>query len=148
MLRSFAGDGPAGLLLLEEALALRRTLLEGEPGSANLMRLITTSLDAIGDQCGDADLARAAAAYDESVALSRELLGRTPKSAGAFRDLALGLARAGYARTVLQDRGGALARLNEARAIYVRLAAKIPRLQGELDWILGLIADAEALPAE
>ncbi|MFN3259870.1 MAG: hypothetical protein ACE37J_04845 [Pikeienuella sp.] len=90
------------------------------------------SLDRVGDiRVAEGVRAGALAAYEEGLAIRRDLAARDPGNAGWARDVSVSLDRVGDVRVAAGDRAGALAAFEEGLAIRRALAARDP---GNAGW--------------
>ncbi|MDG1208297.1 MAG: tetratricopeptide repeat protein, partial [Paracoccaceae bacterium] len=107
-----------------------------DPGNAGWARDVSFSLNNVGNirvAAGDRD--GALAAYEESLAIFRDLSARDPGNARWARDVSVSLNKVGDIRVAAGDRDGALAAYEESLAIARDLSARDP---GNAGWARGV----------
>src|SRR5262249_41486420 len=110
--------------ILDAAQAMMDDLAKTAPDDLRLQRSRSVMLnELVSTYLGAGDGARAPAAADESLAVTRKLVAGDPGNAGWQRDLTVSLERLGDVRLAAGDRTGALAAFVESLGVRRRLSA-------------------------
>lgn len=146
--RLAAGDRVAARAAADEALAIGRELLAGDPDNLDLQSTLATQLGRAGlVRLIAGDIAGAEVLYDENLAISRKLVDARPKDVDYQSGLAIALHKVGEVRADRGDRAGALAAFEESLFITRQLVKFDPgnsRWQSDVGQALARIGGLRA----
>jgi tetratricopeptide (TPR) repeat protein len=122
-----AGDSAAALAGVEEALGIRRRLLEAAPEDPKLMRDLSLTLNRLGDiEVKLGDLSAALAAYDEALTVARAVEAGKPGDPEALADVWVSLIKVGDVKLSTGAASEGLDFYEDALGVARRLLAAAP----------------------
>ncbi|HET7717785.1 MAG TPA: tetratricopeptide repeat protein [Bauldia sp.] len=127
-----AGDTAAAQTALEEALAIRRRLLEAHPDELKLKSDLSLTLNRVGDiEVRTGDLPAALVAYNEALDVARAVVAAKPDDPDAQADVWVSLIKVGDVLVSTGEATEGLALYEEGLAIVRKLSAAAP---GNTEW--------------
>jgi len=121
------GDIASARAAYEQALSLRKAMLEIDPTIFQWQRDLSASLSRLGDLAvAQGDLAGALRYFTEDMTIAERLAASDPANAAWQRDLSISLNKLGGLAVAQGDLAGALRSFTESKTIAERLAASDP----------------------